>query len=151
MVVLANLPQCALSSRTCADSAQDVQGGISERLITVVTGCLNFKVWPARKVGYRESEGTSWYLQATPPRTRTHCAVAVRCHLGAASTSQPGDSSANSKCPVMRLVNGTKGLLRSSAPAVEAPSRHFSYDLFDYTPFSATNYQVCNFLPNYLS
>jgi hypothetical protein len=42
----------------------------------------------------------------------------------------------------MRLVNGTKGLLRSAAPAVEAPTRHFSHDVFEYTPFSAPNYQV---------
>lgn len=45
---------------------------------------------------------------------------------------------------MMRLVNSTKDLLqmRSAAPAVEAPTRHFSHDVFDYTPFSAPNYQV---------
>ncbi|KAK9904897.1 hypothetical protein WJX75_005075 [Coccomyxa subellipsoidea] len=79
--------------------------------------------------------------QAAPPRARPQCSAAVRCHLGAVPTSQPGESNANSKCPIMRLVNGTKGLLRSAAPAVEAPTRHFSHDVFEYTPFSAPNYQ----------
>lgn len=57
--------------------------------------------------------------------------------------SQPGEINGSSKCPIMKIVNGTKGLLRAAAPVLEErPTQHFAYGEFDYTPFSAPNYQV---------
>ncbi len=50
------------------------------------------------------------------------------------STSQPASAevdASTSKCPVARIVNGTKDLFKG-----------FQAQAFDYTPFSASNYQA---------
>ena len=56
------------------------------------------------------------------------------------STSQPVptllEDASVSKCPIARIVNGTKDLLGK-----------FGAQAFDYTPFSAPNYQASHLIP----
>jgi hypothetical protein len=79
------------------------------------------------------------WLQVLTPRYYERTGLSVRCHAGTAT--QPAESTGTSKCPVMRVVNGTKSLISAAAPALDAAQR-FSHDVFNYTPFSAPNYQV---------
>ncbi|CAL5220722.1 g2779 [Coccomyxa viridis] len=73
--------------------------------------------------------------QRSPPSLHTTQPSRSRTSLKtwAYSTSQPGPAeidASTSKCPVARIVNGTKDLFKG-----------FQAQAFDYTPFSASNYQ----------